>query len=34
VWWTRGPLGGEGDNEGSIAREVIAAQRKTVGSGT
>jgi hypothetical protein len=28
------PLGGEGDSEGSIAREVIAARRKTVGLGT
>jgi hypothetical protein len=29
-----GALGGEGDNEGSIAREAIAARRKTVGPGT
>jgi hypothetical protein len=28
------PLGGEGDNGGSIAREVIIARRKTVGPGT
>jgi hypothetical protein len=28
------PLGGEGDNEGSIARKAIAARRKTMGPGT
>jgi hypothetical protein len=29
-----GPLGGEGDNEDSIAREAITTQRKTVGPST
>ena len=29
-----GPLGGEGDNKGSITREAIPAGRKTVGPGT
>jgi GTPase involved in cell partitioning and DNA repair len=28
------PLGGEGDNGGSIAKEAITARRKTVGPST